>query len=131
MCEYGHSMGNAVGNLKEYWEAFEGYHGLQGGFIWDWIDQGISKVDENGGEYWAYGGDFGDTVNDRNFCINGLVFPDRTPHPAMLEYEKIVQPVAVNAVDLRQGMVEIVNKHDFSSMDGLSINWEVAVDGKT
>lgn len=131
MCEYGHSMGNAVGNLKEYWEAIEGYHGLQGGFIWDWIDQGISKVDENGVEYWAYGGDFGDTVNDRNFCINGLVFPDRTPHPAMVEYKKIVQPVAVNAVDLRQGMVEVVNKHDFSSMDGLSINWEVAVDGKT
>ena len=130
MCEYAHSMGNAVGNLKEYWEAIEGYQGLQGGFIWDWIDQGIIKVDENGVEYWAYGGDFGDTVNDRNFCINGLVFPDRTPHPAMLEYKKIVQPVAVRAVDLLQGRVEIVNKYDFSSLDGLTIDWEVAVDGE-
>ena len=82
-------MGNSVGNLKEYWEAIEGYHGLQGGFIWDWIDQGLTKVDENGVEYWAYGGDFGDTINDRNFCINGLVFPDRTPAPGPDRVQKI------------------------------------------
>ncbi len=130
MCEYAHAMGNSCGNLKEYWEAIEGYHGLQGGFIWDWIDQGLTKVDESGVAYWAYGGDFGDTINDRNFCINGLVFPDRTPHPALIEYKKLIQPVAVRAVDLLQGQVEIVNKHDFSTLEGLKITWELAVDGE-
>ncbi len=130
MCEYAHAMGNSVGNLKEYWEAIEGYHGLQGGFIWDWIDQGLTKVDEDGVEYWAYGGDFGDTINDRNFCINGLVFPDRTPHPSMVEYKKLIQPLAVKAVDLLQGQVEILNKFDFSTLEGLVGTWEVAVDGE-
>ena len=130
MCEYAHAMGNSVGNLKEYWEAIEGYHGLQGGFIWDWIDQGLTKVDENGVEYWAYGGDFGDTINDRNFCINGLVFPDRTPHPSMSEYKKLIQPLSVKAVDLLQGQVEILNKFDFSSLEGLVGTWEIAVDGE-
>ncbi|HBX68771.1 MAG TPA: hypothetical protein DEH25_05155, partial [Chloroflexi bacterium] len=130
MCEYAHAMGNSCGNLKEYWEAIEGYHGLQGGFIWDWIDQGLTKVDENGVAYWAYGGDFGDTINDRNFCINGLVFPDRSPHPSLIEYKKIIQPVAVKVVDLLQGKIEIVNKHDFSTLEGLHITWEVAVDGE-
>ena len=131
MCEYAHAMGNSVGNLKEYWEAIEGYHGLQGGFIWDWIDQGLTKVDENGVEYWAYGGDFGDTINDRNFCINGLVFPDRTPHPSMVEYKKLIQPLAVKAVDLLQGQLEIVNKYDFSTLEGLVGTWEVSVDGES
>jgi beta-galactosidase len=130
MCEYAHAMGNSCGNLKEYWEAIEGYHGLQGGFIWDWIDQGLTKVDENGVEYWAYGGDFGDTINDRNFCINGLVFPDRTPHPSLIEYKKLIQPVAVRAIDLLQGQVEIFNKYDFSTLEGLHITWELAVDGE-
>jgi beta-galactosidase len=130
MCEYAHAMGNSVGNLKEYWEAIEGYHGLQGGFIWDWIDQGLTKVDENGVEYWAYGGDFGDTINDRNFCINGLVFPDRTPHPSMVEYKKLIQPLAVKAVDLLQGQIEIINKYDFSTLEGLVGTWDVSVDGE-
>ena len=95
MCEYAHAMGNSVGNLKEYWEAIETYHGLQGGFIWDWVDQGLTKTDEKGVSYWAYGGDFGDTINDMNFCINGLILPDRTIHPPMVEFKKLIQPVAV------------------------------------
>ena len=131
MCEYAHAMGNSVGNLKEYWEAIEGYHGLQGGFIWDWIDQGITKVDENGISFWAYGGDFGDTINDRNFCINGLVFPDRTPHPALVEYKKLIQPIGVKAVDLLQGQIEIHNKYNFSSLEGIDTTWKVEVDGET
>lgn len=130
MCEYAHAMGNSVGNLKEYWDAIEGYHGLQGGFIWDWIDQGITKVDENGVEYWAYGGDFGDTINDRNFCINGLVFPDRTPHPSMVEFKKLIQPIAVQPIDLLDGKVEILNKFDFSNLKQLDCVWELAVDGE-
>jgi beta-galactosidase len=130
MCEYAHAMGNSVGNLKEYWEAIEHYHGLQGGFIWDWVDQGLRKVDENGVAYWGYGGDFGDTINDMNFCINGLIFPDRTIHPPMVEFKKLIQPVAVRAVDLAQGMVEITNKHDFIPLSAVEGAWELSVDGE-
>jgi beta-galactosidase/beta-glucuronidase len=130
MCEFAHSMGNSTGNLKEYWQAVETYHGLQGGFIWDWVDQGLLKVDEQGREYWAYGGDFGDEINDRNFCINGLIWPDRTPHPAMHECKKIFQPVAVKARDLAEGQIEIINKQDFADLSGLVGFWELAVDGK-
>lgn len=130
MCEYAHAMGNSVGNLKEYWEAIETYHGLQGGFIWDWVDQGLVKTDEKGVKYWAYGGDFGDTINDMNFCINGLIWPDRTPHPPMVEFKKLIQPVAVRPVDLASGKVEIVNKHDFISLKHLVGTWELAVDGE-
>lgn len=130
MCEYSHAMGNSCGNLKEYWQTIEAYDGLQGGFIWDWIDQGLQKVDEHGVTYWAYGGDFGDTINDRNFCINGLVFPDRTPHPALIEYKKLIQPVAVDALDVLQGRIAIVNKQDFSTFAGIDGRWEVAVDGQ-
>ena len=85
LCEYAHAMGNSLGNIDDYWQAFRDYPRLQGGFIWDWVDQGLSKTDENGTHYWAYGGDFGDDVNDRQFCINGLLFPDRTPHPSLYE----------------------------------------------
>ncbi len=85
LCEYAHAMGNSLGNFDDYWQAFRDYPRLQGGFIWDWVDQGLSKTDENGTHYWAYGGDFGDDVNDRQFCINGLLFPDRTPHPSLHE----------------------------------------------
>ena len=129
MCEYAHAMGNSVGNLKEYWEAIENYQGLQGGFIWDWIDQGILKVDEAGNQYWGYGGDFGDRINDGNFCINGLVFPNREPKPALVEYKKLIQPVAVVARDLGEGIVDIINKYDFSTLENLSGAWEVVVDG--
>ncbi|MFA0698726.1 glycoside hydrolase family 2 TIM barrel-domain containing protein, partial [Vibrio sp. 10N.222.49.C9] len=75
----------------KYWDAFRRYPRLQGGFIWDWVDQGLVKVDEKGQSYWAYGGDFGDTINDRQFCINGLVSPDRVPHPSALEAKKAQQ----------------------------------------
>ena len=130
MCEYAHAMGNSVGNLKEYWEAIEQYHGLQGGFIWDWVDQGLLKTDEKGVRYWAYGGDFGDTINDMNFCINGLIFPDRTIHPPMVEFKKLIQPVGVKALDLAQGKLEITNKHDFVTLTALSGSWELSVDGE-
>jgi beta-galactosidase len=130
MCEYAHSMGNSTGNLKEYWQAIRRYHGLQGGFIWDWVDQGLLKVDEAGQEYWAYGGDFGEAIHDANFCINGLIWPDRTPHPAMYEAKKIFQPLAVKAIDLWVGKVVICNEQDFLDTRGLSGRWEVLVDGR-
>ena len=129
MCEYAHAMGNSVGNLREYWEAIETYQGLQGGFIWDWVDQGLVKTDEKGVRYWAYGGDFGDTINDMNFCINGLIFPDRTVHPPMVEFKKLIQPVGFRAADLLNGMVEITNKHDFVTLAHLAGEWELSVDG--
>ncbi len=130
MCEYAHAMGNSVGNLKEYWEAIEATPGLQGGFIWDWVDQGILQTTADGRRYWAYGGDFGDTINDMNFCLNGLVFPDRTPHPALSEARKLFQPVVVVAQDTASGWFEIVNKRDFTTLADLRGTWELAVDGE-
>ncbi len=103
---------------------------MQGGFIWDWVDQGLLQHDDQGQPYWAYGGDFGDTINDVNFCINGLIWPDRTPHPAMYEAKKIFQPLAIKAVDLAAGQVEISNEQDFCGMDALIGRWELAVDGR-
>ncbi len=129
MCEYVHAMGNSPGGLGEYWDAIRATPGLQGGFIWDWVDQGLLKHAPDGTPYWAYGGDFGDTPNDRNFCINGIVFPDRTPHPALYEVKKVYQPVRVNPLDLRQGWLEIHNDYDFLSLAHLRGEWEIAVDG--
>lgn len=130
MCEYAHSMGNSTGNLKEYWDAIHTHHGLQGGFIWDWVDQGILQTDENGQEYWVYGGDFGDTINDANFCINGLIWPDRTPHPALYEYKKVLQPVRVAVVDKEKGVFRIYNEHDFINLDYLAIRYELMSNGR-
>lgn len=129
MCEYAHSMGNSTGNLKEYWEAIESHDLLQGGFIWDWIDQGLLKHDEQGEPYWAYGGDFGDEINDGNFCINGLIWPDRTPHPAMYECKKLFQPLNVTSTDLATGKLEIFNKNFFAPIAGMTLRWEVVIDG--
>jgi len=130
LCEYSHAMGNSNGNLREYFEAFEQYHGLQGGFIWEWIDHGIKQVDENGLEYWAYGGDFGDEPHDSNFCADGLVWPNRTPHPAMFEYKKLAQPLKVSAIDATQGRFEIFNKNYFIDLSYLEISWELKVNNK-
>lgn len=82
LCEYAHAMGNSFGGFARYWQAFRSHPRLQGGFVWDWVDQALTKKDENGTPFWAYGGDFGDTPNDRQFCLNGLVFPiaRRTRH---------------------------------------------------
>ncbi|MCS7119814.1 MAG: glycoside hydrolase family 2 TIM barrel-domain containing protein [Nitrososphaerota archaeon] len=130
MVEYAHSMGNSTGNLKEYWETIRKYKRLRGGFIWDWVDQGLKKRTEDGVEWWAYGGDFGDTPNDGNFCINGLVWPDRKPHPGMWECKKIFQPVEAEPIDLLNGKVKIINRYDFTSLDIIDISWELQVDGE-
>ncbi|MGD9100574.1 MAG: glycoside hydrolase family 2 TIM barrel-domain containing protein, partial [Anaerolineae bacterium] len=131
MCEYAHSMGNSTGNLKEYWEAIARYERLVGGFIWDWVDQGIRQVTREGQEWFAYGGDFGDEPNDGSFCINGLVWPDRRPHPALWEHKKVVQPVRVEAVDLTAGKVKVTNLYSFTSLSGLEVSWTVSADGET
>jgi len=130
MCEYAHSMGNSTGNLAEYWDAIRKHKRLIGGFIWDWVDQGLLKRTEDGREYWAYGGDFGDEPNDRNFCINGLVWPDRTPHPGLWEYKKVIQPVRIEPIDLLKGEIKIANEFDFSDLGGLRGRWTLTADGE-
>jgi beta-galactosidase len=130
MCEYAHAMGNSCGGLADYWDAIESHHGLQGGFIWDWVDQGLLQRDEAGREYWAYGGDFGDVPNDANFCINGLMWPDRTPHPALFECKKLAQPVRAEARNLRRGAIRIHNRGWFRDLRWLEAHYAWMVDGK-
>jgi beta-galactosidase len=132
MCEYAHAMGNSTGNFQDYWNVIEKYPKLQGGFIWDWVDQGFLKMNENGEKYWAYGGDYGElgTPSDGNFNINGLVWPDRTPHPGLFEVNKVYQYVGFEPVDLRTGMIKIKNKYDFTNLSEFNFDWEVVSDGK-
>lgn len=127
MCEYAHAMGNSVGNLQDYWTVIERYPALQGGFIWDWVDQGLLAHTEDGTAYWKYGGDYGnaDTPSDNNFCINGLLFPDRSPHPALLEVKKVYQPISITAVDTKKGHFLIRNKYDFLTLENLALHWEI------
>lgn len=130
LCEYAHAMGNGPGNLKEYWETIRKYKRLMGGCIWEWTDHGIRQFTEDGEEWFAYGGDFGDKPNDGNFCIDGLVFPDRIPHTGLIEYKKIIEPVHVEAVDLSTGTVRIRNRYDFVSLAHLAGNWTLMEDDR-
>lgn len=130
LCEYAHAMGNSPGNLKEYWEIIEQQPRLCGAFVWDWMDQGLRRTTDDGVDWFAYGGDYGESPHDGSFCINGLIFPDRTVHPAMWELKKVHQPVKVEAVDLPAGKVEVVNKHFFSDLNGLDIAWTLSADGQ-
>jgi beta-galactosidase len=130
MCEYAHAMGNSCGALADYWDAIRRHHGLQGGFIWDWKDQGLLREDAQGRPFWAYGGDFGDVPHDANFCINGLVGPDGTPHPALFEWKKIAQPVRVEAADPARGRIRIHNEQDFTDLSWLTARFELSVDGR-
>jgi beta-galactosidase len=129
LIEYAHAMGNSVGNLQEYWNVLESRPQFQGGFIWDWVDQGLRKKTADGREFWAYGGDFGDFPNDDNFCHNGLVFPDRKPHPSLLEVKKVYQFVKVEPVDLASGRVRVRNKYLFDDLSSLAARWELAENG--
>jgi len=130
LCEYSHAMGNSNGSLSDYWDMFESTPGVQGGFIWEWVDHGIRQKTADGKTYWAYGGDFGDKPNDLNFVCDGLVWPDREPHPGMWEAKKLQQPIGIKAKNLKQGLVTITNKHDFTTLEGYHGAWEVLVDGK-
>jgi beta-galactosidase/beta-glucuronidase len=125
MCEYAHAMGNGPGSLKEYWEAIEAHPRLLGGCVWEWADHGIRRRTADGREWFAYGGDFGDQPNDGNFCIDGLVSPDREPHPGMLEMKKVYEPVRASAVDLATGQVVVRNRYAFSSLAHLEARWEL------
>ncbi|KAJ6307416.1 hypothetical protein OIU76_017248 [Salix suchowensis] len=126
LCEYSHAMGNSNGNIHKYWEAIDSTFGLQGGFIWDWVDQGLLKDGGDGTKHWAYGGDFGDTPNDLNFCLNGLTWPDRTPHPALHEVKYVYQPIKVS---LKESRIKITNTHFFQTTQGLEFTWATQGDG--
>ncbi|MCB1691887.1 MAG: DUF4981 domain-containing protein [Pseudomonadales bacterium] len=128
MCEFAHAMGNSCGNLKEYWDAVEHYKGLQGGFIWEWLDHGLKEA-ANGIPYWAYGGDYGERVHDANFVCDGLCFPDRTPHTSLIEYKKLIQPIAVTRV--RGNTFRFHNKQWFSGLDAYRCSWELLENGET
>lgn len=129
--EYAHAMGNSTGNFQQYWDLFESQPWAHGGFIWDWVDQGIRKKGANGKDFWAYGGDFGDKPNDDNFNTNGLVLPDRTPHPGLAEVKKSYSSVKVEPVDLPAGKVRIRNKYNFIDLGFLHGSWVLQEDGKT
>ena len=133
LCEYAHAMGNSVGNLIDYWNTFEKYRSLQGGFIWDWADQVIAKSDSNGIDYWAYGGDFGDEFieNDSNFCANGLVAADRSLNPHILEVKKVYQPIRFKADNLYRGRIKVTNDYDFIDLSDFTFSWFINGDGKT
>ena len=130
--EYAHSMGNSTGNFDKYWNLIENpkYPRLQGGFIWDWVDQGLRQTTEDGVNYFAYGGDFGDTPNDKNFCINGLVLPDRRPSPALLEVKKIQEFIDVIPDQLLAGQVTIHNKYHFTNLNFVTLKWTLLEEGK-
>ncbi|MBN3524124.1 beta-galactosidase subunit alpha [Paenibacillus apiarius] len=128
LCEYAHAMGNGPGNLQDYQDLFYAHDKLQGGFIWEWFDHGIQSVDEHGRTYYRYGGDFGDDPTNGNFCIDGLIMPDRTPSPGLLEYKKVIEPVHTHAVDLRQGVITVESKYDFASLDHLTLIYTIVKD---
>ncbi len=133
MCEYAHAMGNSVGNLQDYWDVIDAHPQLQGGFIWDWVDQGLYAETEDGEAFWAYGGDYGppDTPSDRNFLANGLVFPDREPHPSLAEVRKVYQYIKVRPLDLAAGTIAVANRYDFTDLGQFSLQWFVTADADT
>jgi len=133
MCEYAHSMGNSTGNFQEYFDIIATSPHMQGGFIWDWVDQGLKAKDDSGRDYWAYGGDIGgyQYTNDQNFCANGLVNADRTPHPGILEVKKVYQNILFHAKDLTKGMLNIENRFLYADLKNYAFKWEVIKNGKS
>ncbi len=132
LCEYAHAMGNSVGNLQDYWTAIDSYEALQGGFIWDWVDQTFMKYDDEGNFYWAYGGDmrFAGVVNDSNFCANGLVQADRKLNPHIWEVKKVYQNIKFKAFDLKNGKVKLFNNYDFTNLSDFDFSWKIMSDGE-
>ncbi|MFI6931062.1 glycoside hydrolase family 2 TIM barrel-domain containing protein [Streptomyces sp. NPDC050287] len=128
-CEYAHAMGNGPGGLADYQQLFEKYDRLQGGFVWEWIDHGITHP----GLGYAYGGDFGEELHDGNFVCDGLLFPDRRPSPGLVEYKKVLEPVRFESdgTNSTVGIVRVTNRHDFADLSALAFEWSYQVDGET
>lgn len=131
MCEYSHAMGNSSGNFKEYWDIIKSSKNMQGGFIWDWVDQGFKVKDEAGREYWAYGGDLGgqNYTHDENFCHNGLVWPDRKPHPGAYEVKRFYQDINFKADDLSKGLISIENGFAYTNLSNYKFKYELLENG--
>ena len=129
--EYSHAMGNSSGNLWDQWKAIYKYPNLQGGFIWDWVDQGILEKDKNGREYYTYGGDYGvNAPSDGNFRCNGIVNPDRTPHPAMAEVKYAHQNIGFEAIDLANGLFRVTNRFYFTNLKKYMVHYSVTANNK-
>jgi beta-galactosidase len=129
MCEYSHAMGNSNGSLKDYWDLIESQPGLQGGFIWDWVDQGYLEHDADGRAYYGFGGDYGDEPNDANFCCNGMVWPDRTPHPGIWEHHRLGRPLRARLLQRAPLRIEIGNWGNFVDSDGYRVRMIALIDG--
>lgn len=131
MCEYCHAMGNGPGDPRDYWEIIYKYPRLIGGCVWEWADHSVSLADENGRKYYTYGGDFGEMPHDGNFCVDGLVFPDRTPSTGLLEIKQAYRYLDASVSDVASGRVKVRNRHDFISANGYEMVWRLTADGKT
>lgn len=131
MCEYSHAMGLGPGDIKQYWDLIYKYPRLIGGCIWEWADHAIKVTDEDGRDLYAYGGYFGEFLHDSNFCVDGLVFADRTPGSGLLEAKKAYQYVKISQVDLQAGRISIKNLFDFQDLSGFELVWRLTCDGKT
>ncbi|EWH08276.1 glycoside hydrolase family protein [Catenovulum agarivorans DS-2] len=131
MCEYAHAMGNSVGNLKEYWDEVYARKNLIGGYIWDWIDQGLETKNDKGETYLAYGGDFGDTPNDENFCINGIIDSYRQAKPQIHEAKWVFQPAQFTKSDFSDTSVTIKNRYAFTNLSKYQLKWALEADGET
>lgn len=130
ICEYCHAMGNGPGNLKEYQELFNNNKKLQGGFIWEWFDHGIEAFNEKGEKFYKYGGDFKDDPTNGNFCVDGLLMPDRKPSPGLLEFKKVIEPVETSEVCLEEGIIKVKNRYDFISLEHLELIYSVVKDNE-
>jgi beta-galactosidase len=130
MCEYSHAMGNSNGTLAEYWEVIESTRGLQGGFIWEMWDHGPVQTLADGTKRNAYGGDYGEEKHDGNFCCDGMVFPDRTPKPAMHEFKALAAPFIITAVKATTGQFKVFNKHFFIDLGEYQLQWNITCDGE-
>lgn len=132
MCEFAHAMGNSTGNFREYFDIMKLGKHMQGGFIWDWVDQGIDGVGNDGRHYWGYGGDFGAWMytHDENFCCNGLILPNRVPHPGLYEVKKVYQDIRFELVDATKGKVRIYNDHLYNDLAEYNFRYEVLSDGE-
>ena len=129
LCEYAHAMGTGPGNLEEYQNLFRRYKRLQGGFIWEWYDHGIQITKEDGSITYYYGGDFGDEPTNSNFCIDGLLMPDRTPSTGLLCYKEVIAPVDCRPADLAKGLITILNRYDFTDLHDIALCWQVVSNG--
>ncbi|WP_342782049.1 glycoside hydrolase family 2 TIM barrel-domain containing protein [Saccharibacillus brassicae] len=125
LCEYSHAMGNGPGDLRQYWDVFYRHPKLMGGCVWEWCDHGIRTQTPEGVPFFAYGGDFGDRPNDGNFCIDGLVTPDRLPHTGLLELKQVMAPIAIEAAHPERGELEVTNRYDFVDLSHLELFWQI------